>query len=102
MKIQNSQLQLLKDLIEITTEKVALKLLYEELKNLLEERDIAHTILEITKNCPLCKGKKLINKKYCPSCMEDQKRFKQNRIYRYILILNSVPDIMQKIKITSK
>jgi len=97
MEIQNSKLLLLKDLIEITTEKVAMELLYKKLKGVMHKKDISHTILEITGLCPLCDGNKKINNSYCPSCMDDLLRYKKNRINRYNYILNVVPEILQKI-----
>jgi len=97
MKTSNSQLLLLKDLIEIATEKLAMELIYKELKGKMKKKDISHTILEITEFCPLCSGSRKIENQYCPSCMDGFFRFKKNRLNRYKSILNVVPDILNKL-----
>jgi len=97
MKTSNSQLLLLKDLIEIATEKLAMELIFKELKGKIKKEDISHTILEITGLCPLCSGRRKLGTQYCPSCMNGFLRFKTNKLKRYRTILKVTPDILNKL-----
>lgn len=96
--------QLFKSLINVLTPVKTFNELSTRLKGKLEPEDIAFTIFEISKICPLCKDTRQIDEITCNVCTgacEHYVRYFFNRLKRYQEILPEIPKIWNRLLIRS-